>query len=74
MKLIDEWKTAWRLASVQLFAVVAVLPDIYNGIAAFGWLDELPGPAKWILRGLGAAGIIARVIKQGERDGDRQHP
>lgn len=62
--LIDSWRRSWRLASVQLFAVVALFPDIYDGIAALGWLDELPPEARWPLRALGALGIVARVIQQ----------
>ena len=71
MKLIDDWKQAWKLHSVQVFAVVALLPDIYNGIAAMGWLDQLPGPAMWTMRALGAIGIAARVLKQRGRHEDR---
>lgn len=65
MRLIDDWKQAYRLYSVQLLALLALMPDIYDGIAAFGWMDELPDPAKWIMRALGAAGIVLRVIRQG---------
>lgn len=65
MRLIDDWKQAYRLYSVQLLALLALMPDIYDGIAAFGWMDELPDPAKWTMRALGAAGIVLRVIRQG---------
>lgn len=30
MKLADEWKQAWRWASVQLGGVIAVAPEIYE--------------------------------------------
>lgn len=62
--LIDDWRRGWRLFSVQLFALVALFPDIYDGIAALGWIDQLPEQARWCIRVLGAAGIAARVIKQ----------
>ncbi|WP_045769536.1 hypothetical protein [Xanthomonas albilineans] len=64
MRLIDDWHRAYRLASVQVFAAIALLPDAYNGIAALGWLDELPGPAKWTIRAAGAIGVIARLVRQ----------
>ncbi|WP_295548596.1 hypothetical protein [uncultured Pseudacidovorax sp.] len=66
MKLrpIPEWKKAAKLASVQVFAVLGLFPDIYNGIAALGWLEELPPTAKWCIRGLAAIGIAARLIRQ----------
>ncbi|KMM77069.1 hypothetical protein ACP93_02585 [Xanthomonas sp. NCPPB 1128] len=64
VELIEDWRRAWKLASVQVFAGIALLPDIYNGVAALGWMDELPGPAKWIIRSMGAAGVIARIVRQ----------
>ena len=30
MKLIDEWRQAWKWLSVQLGAVIAVAPEIYE--------------------------------------------
>lgn len=74
MKLIDDWKRCWSFASVQVLTLIVMLPDIYNGLAAMGWLEELPAPAKWAIRGMGALGIVARVMQRGGRDGDRQHP
>ncbi len=64
MKLIDEWKAAWKLASVWVFAFIGMFPDIYNAVAAMGWMSELPSPALWSIRGLAVAGIASRLIKQ----------
>ena len=64
LELIENWRRAWKFASVQVFAFIALMPDIYNGIAALGWMDELPEPAKWVIRGLGAAGVVARVLRR----------
>ena len=61
---ITEWRQALKLASVWMCILIGAFPDIYNGIAAMGWLDELPLPAKWCIRALAAAGIVARLIKQ----------
>ncbi len=73
MKLIDDWKRAWRLWSVQIFAVIAVLPDIWQQISALGLLDGLPHEAVWVFRVLGVIGVVCRVVQQGGRH-DRQHP
>lgn len=66
MKLqpIPDWKRAGKLASVQVLTLLVLFPDIYNGIAALGWLEELPIAAKWCIRVLAAIGIAARLIKQ----------
>jgi hypothetical protein len=36
MKLVDEWRSAWRWLTVQLGAVVAVAPEIYEQVKAMG--------------------------------------
>ena len=64
MKLIDNWRQCWKMASVQVYVLIAAMPDVYNAIAALGWVEQLPGPAMWTVRGLAAAGIAARIIKQ----------
>lgn len=64
LQAIPEWKRAYKLASVRVLAVLVVFPDIYNAIAALGWLEELPIPAKWSIRILAGLGIAARLIKQ----------
>lgn len=63
VELIDGWRRAWKLASVWVFSLVALFPDIYDAIAAMNWMDELPDPAKWSIRALGALGVITRVLK-----------
>ncbi len=69
MKLIDDWKASWKLASVQVYALILLFPDIYNAVAALGWLGELPPAAMWAVRALAAAGIAARLIKQKPAEG-----
>ena len=44
--------------------LIMAMPDIYNAVAALGWIEQLPEPAMWVVRGLAAAGIAARIIKQ----------
>ncbi len=64
LQLIDNWRKAWKLASVWVFGLVTMFPDIYDAIAAMGWMDELPGPAKWSIRALGVMGVIVRVLSR----------
>jgi uncharacterized membrane protein len=64
LELIEGWRRAWKFASVQVFALVALLPDIYNGVAALGWMDELPEAAKWTIRTAGAVGVVARIVRK----------
>lgn len=64
IQLIDNWRQCLKLASVQVYVLIAAMPDIYNAIAVLGWVEQLPGPAMWTVRGLAASGIAARIIKQ----------
>lgn len=68
MKLVSGWQKAWRWFSVQILAVVAVLP--------FAW-EYIPHdvksmvPLEWqpyIFSGFAALGIFGRMVKQGDDD------
>jgi hypothetical protein len=63
MKLIPEWRHAWRLTSLQLAALVAAL-----NAAATGWVlfDGHINPVLYaaVNMGLGMAVAIARLIPQ----------
>lgn len=64
MKLIPDWKDAWRWFSVQALAAIVALPIVWgmlpSDVKAF--LPE--GWEPWVLVGLAAGGIIGRVIDQ----------
>lgn len=64
IKPIPEWRQALELASVRVCLFIGAFPDIYNTVAAMGWLDELPAAAKWCIRVLAVICIAARLIKQ----------
>jgi hypothetical protein len=64
MKLVDNAREAWRWFSVQIAALMAVLP--------FAWM-ELPADVKayvptewrpWIVSGLAVAVIVGRLVAQ----------
>lgn len=79
MKLVDDWRRAWRWWSVQLGAignalliVLLSMPDL----AREAWV-ELPPElramlpervAYWVPVALLLASMIARVIQQGEKE------
>lgn len=75
MRLIPQWRQAWRMTSVQLqalalafFSYITAVPDA--AIQLWGLLPVdiresiPPGYVKWFGIGLIALGIFARVIKQ----------
>ena len=66
IELVPEWKQFWKMASFWVYVVIGAMPDIYSGLTAAGLLDEgaLPPFVVYVIRGLAAVGIIARLIKQ----------
>ncbi|PPV04646.1 hypothetical protein XBLMG947_4149 [Xanthomonas bromi] len=64
IQLIENWHRAWKFTSVQVCTGIVLLPDIYNSVAGLGWLEELPAPAKWVIRALGALGVVARIVQK----------
>lgn len=66
MKLIPEWRKAWRMYSVQALAAVAMLPLVWSELPV-----EIKAliPAEWnpyILAGVAFAGMIGRLLDQRE--------
>lgn len=68
MKLIDEWRKAWKFWSVQILTIGIVAQTVWAALP-----DEsrslFPGP-QYIGIGLGLAALGARLFKQGSGDGD----
>lgn len=62
--LIADAGKFWKFGTTWVFVLIGAMPDIYNGIASMGWVDEVPDKFKWILRGMAASGIVIRVLKQ----------
>lgn len=67
MRLIDDWRQAWRWFSVQAGAVVVLLPvawealpDETKALIPDAWLP-------WIVSAVGVAVVIGRLIPQGKR-------
>jgi len=54
MKLADEWKHAWKWLSVQLGAVIAIAPELYQQVE--GMKEYVP--ISWFHHAMAAAGIL----------------
>jgi anti-sigma-K factor RskA len=64
MKLIENWRDAWRFYSVQALAVIAALPIVWASLPP-EWQAEVPG--EWIkvmVVVVAVSGILGRVLQQ----------
>lgn len=61
---VSNWRSAWRWFSVQVLAVLAVLPLVWAELPpdVQAWLPEAWRPA--VLTALALAGIVARLKAQ----------
>lgn len=64
LKLIEDWKNAWKYYSVWAIAVLVAMPDLYNLLAASGLFHEMPDPAKWAVRGGAVLALVGRFVHQ----------
>jgi len=64
MKLIPDWKKAWRWFSVQALIAIAALPVVWSMLPSDVKTFLPDGWEPWILVGLALAGLIGRVIDQ----------
>jgi anti-sigma-K factor RskA len=70
MKLIPEWRSAWRWYSVQALAIIAALPIVWASLPP-EWQAEVP--SEWIkvmVVVVAIAGILGRVLQQPGVPGD----
>lgn len=64
MRLVPDWREAWRWFSVQALGIVMALPIVWAGLPSDikAWV-----PASWhvwVLVAIGAAGIVGRLVDQ----------
>ena len=65
MKLVDNWKRAHRMISVQLMAVTAALQGVWPSIPQ-DLKDALPhGLVNWVSIALLGAAVFGRLLDQG---------
>jgi cytochrome b561 len=64
VKLVEDWRAAWKWFSVQGLALLAAAPVLYENFPTLqGYL-----PANWFHAGMGILAVLAilgRVVKQG---------
>ncbi|MBK8772711.1 MAG: hypothetical protein IPM06_20105 [Rhizobiales bacterium] len=65
MKLIHNWKQAWRFDTTRLFLFVAILPPLWAEIPQDA-KDAIPAAWQpWIITGIGILGAVLRLRDQG---------
>lgn len=66
VQLIDNWKSAWRFASIWMMAAMAIMPELYNLAISMGVLSEdtSPGALVRLMQIMSFLGIAIRMIKQ----------
>ena len=64
LKLIEDWRKAWKYYSVWGLAALIALPDLYNALAYSGLFYEMPEPAKWFVRIGATAVMFGRFVQQ----------
>lgn len=64
MRLIPDWRSAWRWFSVQALAVIGALPIVWSmlppdvkSLLPAGW-------GMWVFVVLAVAGVLGRVVDQ----------
>lgn len=64
MKLVHDWKQAWRWFSVQALALVALLPVVWPSLPpqVTAWVPEEWRP--WVVVVIAIGGIAGRLIDQ----------
>lgn len=64
MKLVADWRQAWRWFSVQALALVALLPVVWPSLPpqVTGWVPEEWRP--WVVVVIAIGGIAGRLIDQ----------
>jgi hypothetical protein len=64
MKLIANWRDAWRFYSVQALAIIAALPIVWASLPP-EWQAEVPsGWIKVMVVAVALSGILGRVLQQ----------
>ncbi len=64
MKMVEDWKSAWRWFSVQALTIIAAIPLVWPMIPpdVQAWLPEQYRP--YVILALALGGIVGRVVDQ----------
>lgn len=65
MRMVSDWRRAWRWYSSQAFAALAVLPAVWVSLPPDlkSYVPEAWMP--WIVSAVAIGGLIGRLIDQG---------
>ncbi|MGQ6545475.1 DUF7940 domain-containing protein [Serratia sp. IR-2025] len=73
MKLVENWKSAWKWYSVHIMVVIVALPEIW-GYFPQEFKESLPPHAlTGLTTFLGISAIVARLVSQEKRDDQRSN-
>lgn len=65
MKLIQNWRDAWRLWSIWALALLMAVPEIYNEMLYSGVIDMTEWPSLTrVIQSLAFIGIVVRLVRQ----------
>ena len=64
MKLIENWRKAHKLSSMQLMALAMVADGLLSALDRFGYQLMSPGWQTAVTLALIAAAMVARVVAQ----------
>ena len=64
MKLIENWRKAHRMSSMQLMALAMVADGLLSALDRFGYQLMSPGWQTAVTMALIAAAMLARVVAQ----------
>jgi len=64
MRLVPDWRSAWRWFSVQSLAIIALIPVVWPALPpeAHEWIP--PSWRPWIVFALALGGIVGRLVDQ----------
>jgi len=64
MQLIDNWRKAWRMFSVQALALLAALPLVWTGLPEDVKAMVPLEWRQWIMIAIALGGIAGRLVAQ----------
>lgn len=64
MKLVDDWKKAWRWFSVHALVIAGILPTVWLELPPDLKASIPPGTMSTITAIIAACGVIGRLVSQ----------
>ncbi len=66
VRLVADWRRAWRYYTTWAFLLLGAMPDIYNTVVTSGLLDADGAPEElaWGMRGAALLGLLLRLVRQ----------